>query len=79
VKLGQVFVKTSQPGDEGKNTFRMEIGMMDGSIPSPAQVFAHMIWVAKDIAEASEIKDVKGYFHELVDHDAKLKKEFISG
>jgi hypothetical protein len=76
--MGQLFIKTEEPGDGGKNTFRMEIGNDDGTIPSPAVVMAHMIWVGLDIAKKNGVRDAKQFFHDMIDKEVVLKEETIS-
>lgn len=76
--MSKVFVMTHNPGDGGKNTFRIEIGCDDGTTPTPLQTLMNMIWVGLDVAKESGFKDPKELFHEIVDAEHSLTKETLT-
>jgi hypothetical protein len=74
-KVIPTYCKSFNPGEGGINTFRIEVGKEDGSVPSPLEVVAFLVAVGMDIAKESGYRDPQGLFHEIVDKPLDLTKQ----
>lgn len=73
-----LFAKSSQPGEGGIQTYRIEIGRDDGQPPDPYSAIGMCIKVMQDLVKECEIADndddAKAIMHRMID-ELELKVE----
>jgi hypothetical protein len=78
----QLFAKSSQPGEDGKETYRIEIGRDDGQAPDPYSAIGMCIKVMQDLTMecgiARDDDEAKLIMHRMIDElELKVEKRGI--